>query len=162
METIKEGVEGFKAAFGRVERIEAQGRHILMILAKNPAGFNEVIRTITSGSGRKNVVLALNDNIADGRDVSWIWDVDFEMLRGRLGEVVCSGIRAADMALRVKYAELGEDSIAVEPDLEAALDRGLETVGPGETIYLVPTYTAMLELRRRMVKRGLVAPYWEG
>jgi len=160
--TIKEGIEEFKAAFGRVERVEAEGRHMLMILAKNPAGLNEVIRTLTGGAGRKNVVLALNDNIADGRDVSWIWDVDFEMLRDRLGKVVCSGIRAADMALRVKYAELGEDSLAVEPDLETALDRGLEMVKPGETIYLVPTYTAMLELRRSMVKRGLVAPYWEG
>jgi len=160
METIKEGVEGFKAAFGRVERVEVEGRHILMILAKNPAGFNEVIRTLR-GSGRKNVVLALNDNIADGRDVSWIWDVDFEMLRDRLGGIICSGIRAADMALRVKYAELGEDSIVVEPDLKAALDRGLEMVGPGDTIYLIPTYTAMLELRRSMVKRGLVTHYWE-
>jgi UDP-N-acetylmuramyl tripeptide synthase len=162
IETIKQGIEGFEAAFGRVEHIEAEGRHILMILAKNPAGFNEVIRTLTRDDGRKNVVLALNDNIADGRDVSWIWDVDFEMLRDRLGKVVCSGIRAADLALRVKYAELGEDSIAVEPDLEAALDRGLQMVEPGETVYLVPTYTAMLELRRSMVKRGLVAPYWEG
>jgi UDP-N-acetylmuramyl tripeptide synthase len=162
IETIKQGIESFEAAFGRVEHIEAEGRHILMILAKNPAGFNEVIRTLTRDAGRKNVVLALNDNIADGRDVSWIWDVDFEMLRDRLGKVVCSGIRAADLALRVKYAELGEDSIAVEPDLEAALDRGLQMVEPGETVYLVPTYTAMLELRRRMVKRGLVAPFWEG
>jgi UDP-N-acetylmuramyl tripeptide synthase len=162
IETIKEGIEGFKAAFGRVERLEADGRHILMILAKNPAGFNEVIRTLTGAVGRKNVVFALNDNIADGRDVSWIWDVDFEMFRGGLGSVVCSGIRAADMALRVKYAELGEESLTVEPDLEAALDRGLETARPGETVYLVPTYTAMLELRRSMVKRGLASPYWEG
>jgi UDP-N-acetylmuramyl tripeptide synthase len=161
-ETIKEGIEGFKAAFGRVERVEADGRNILMILAKNPAGFNEVIRTLTGGTGRKNVVLALNDNIADGRDVSWIWDVDFEMLRDRLGEVVCSGIRAADMALRVKYAELGEESIAVEPDLEKALHEGLATVERGETLFVVPTYTAMLTLRRSMVKKGLVAPYWEG
>jgi UDP-N-acetylmuramyl tripeptide synthase len=117
METITDGIAGFKAAFGRVERVETDGRHILMILAKNPAGLNEVIRTLTGGTDRKSIVFALNDNIADGRDVSWIWDVDFEMLRGGLGKVVCSGIRAEDMALRVKYAELGEDSLAVEPDL---------------------------------------------
>jgi len=162
LEVIIEGMEGFKAAFGRVERVEVEGRHALMILAKNPAGFNEVIRTLTGGTGRKNVLLALNDNIADGRDVSWIWDVDFEMFRDRLGRVFCSGIRAADIALRVKYAELGEDSLTVEPDLARALDMGLETVKPQETLYIVPTYTAMLDLRRVMVKRGLVAPYWEG
>jgi UDP-N-acetylmuramyl tripeptide synthase len=84
------------------------------------------------------------------------------MFRDRLGRVFCSGIRAADIALRVKYAELGEDSLTVEPDLARALDMGLETVKPQETLYIVPTYTAMLDLRRVMVKRGLVAPYWEG
>jgi len=159
--TIFKAIEDFNAAFGRVERVEVKDRNILMILAKNPAGLNEVIRTLNIQPGRKDVLLALNDNIADGRDVSWIWDVDFDMLRDRLGKVVCSGIRAADMALRVKYAELGEESLAVEPDLEAALDAALETVVPGGTLYIVPTYTAMLDLRRIMVKRGLVTPFWE-
>ena len=159
--TIFKAIEDFNAAFGRVERVEVKDHNILMILAKNPAGLNEVIRTLNIQPGRKDVLLALNDNIADGRDVSWIWDVDFDMLRDRLGKVVCSGIRAADMALRVKYAELGEESLAVEPDLEAALDAALETVVPGGTLYIVPTYTAMLELRRILVKRGLVTPFWE-
>jgi lipid II isoglutaminyl synthase (glutamine-hydrolysing) len=160
--TIIGAIEDFTAAFGRVERVEAGDRSILMILAKNPAGFNEVIRTLTTEPGRKDVLLALNDNIADGRDVSWIWDVEFEMFAGRLNKVVCSGIRAYDMALRVKYSELGEESLAVEPDLESALDDGLAMVIPGGTLYVVPTYTAMLDLRRTMVKRGLVAPFWEG
>lgn len=160
--TIIGAIEDFTAAFGRVERVEAGDRSILMILAKNPAGFNEVIRTLTTEPGRKDVLLALNDNIADGRDVSWIWDVEFEMFTGRLNKVICSGIRAYDMALRVKYSELGEESLAVEPDLEGALDDGLAMVIPGGTLYVVPTYTAMLDLRRTMVKRGLVAPFWEG
>ncbi len=155
-------VEEFTAAFGRVERVEAGDRQILMILAKNPAGFNEVIRTLTTEPGRKDVLLALNDNIADGRDVSWIWDVDFEMFRGRLLSVVCSGIRGWDMALRIKYAELQQRSLTVETDLEKALDIALDKVLPGGTLYMVPTYTAMLDLRRIMVKRGLVTPYWEG
>jgi lipid II isoglutaminyl synthase (glutamine-hydrolysing) len=160
-DVIFKAIEDFSAAFGRVERVEVNERNVLMILAKNPAGLNEVIRTLNIQPGRKEVLLALNDNIADGRDVSWIWDVEFDMLRGRLGKVVCSGIRAADMALRVKYAQLEEESLAVEPDLEAALDGALETVAPGGTLYVVPTYTAMLELRRIMVKRGLVTPFWE-
>jgi UDP-N-acetylmuramyl tripeptide synthase len=159
---IVPAVEDFTAAFGRVERVTAADREILMILAKNPAGFNEVIRTLTFEPGTRSVVLALNDNIADGRDVSWIWDVDFEMFRGKLTNVVCSGIRAWDMALRIKYAGVGEMSLATEPGLEKALDLGLQSVARGETLYVVPTYTAMLDLRHIMVSRGLVAPYWEG
>ncbi len=159
---ITGSIEEFTAAFGRVERVKSGDKNILMILAKNPAGFNEVIRTLATEPGRKDVLLALNDNIADGRDVSWIWDVDFEMFRDRLLNVVCSGIRAWDMALRVKYSELAEQSLMVDPDLEAALDAALDKVVPGGTLYVVPTYTAMLDLRRIMVRRGLVAPYWEG
>jgi UDP-N-acetylmuramyl tripeptide synthase len=158
---ITTAVEEFTAAFGRVERVTCGDREILMILAKNPAGFNEVIRTLTFGEGRRPVVLALNDNIADGRDVSWIWDVDFEMFRGRLTEVVCSGLRAWDMALRIKYAALGELSTTTEPDLARALDLGLASIKPGETLYVIPTYTAMLDLRKTMVERGLVTPFWE-
>lgn len=162
-ETVIPAIEEFTAAFGRVERVPAPGgREMLMILAKNPAGFNEVIRTLTFGPGRKSVLLALNDNIADGRDVSWIWDVDFEVFRGRLDNVVCSGVRAWDMALRVKHAELMESSLATEPDLRKALDTALELVPRGETLYIVPTYTAMLDLRETMAGRGLVAPFWEG
>jgi UDP-N-acetylmuramyl tripeptide synthase len=159
---VIQAVEEFTAAFGRVERIKVADREVLMILAKNPAGFNEVIRTLTSGTDKKSVMLALNDNIADGRDVSWIWDVDFEMFRGRLDNVVCSGIRGWDMAVRVKYAELMETSIVTQPELDKALDLGLELIGRGETFYIVPTYTAMLDLRKTMVERGLVTPFWEG
>lgn len=159
---ITGAIEQFRAAFGRVERIEAGDRSVLMILAKNPAGFNEVIRTLTGEPGRKDVILALNDNIADGRDVSWIWDVDFEMFRDRLGQVICSGIRAWDMALRVKHAELGEESLAANADLGQALEAGLESVPAGGTLFVIPTYTAMLDLRRLMVRKGLAAPFWEG
>ena len=161
-ETTAEAICGFSAAFGRVERVEVDDRTLMMILAKNPAGMNEVIRTLAGEPGRKDVLLALNDNIADGRDVSWIWDVDFEMLIGHAGDVVCSGIRAWDIALRIKYAELGEESLACDKDLEKALDLALSRVGPGGTLFVVPTYTAMLELRRVMTSRGLVTPYWEG
>jgi len=161
-ETVIQAVTEFTAAFGRVERVPVAGRELLMILAKNPAGFNEVIRTLTAGAGRKSVLIALNDNIADGRDVSWIWDVDFEMFRGRLDNVVCSGIRAWDLAVRLKYAQLGESSLVTKPDLTRALDLGLETIAPGETLYVVPTYTAMLDLRKELVERELVTAYWEG
>ena len=162
MEIIKHAVEKFTAAFGRVERVRVGDRDLLMILTKNPAGMGEVLRTLAGERTWKNIVLALNDNIADGRDVSWIWDVDLEMLSGQLLEVVCSGIRAWDMALRVKYAELGQESLVIEPDLKKALDIGLEAVEPGDTLFVIPTYTAMLELRKILTERGLVTPFWEG
>lgn len=158
---FKPAIEDFTAAFGRVERVAAGDREILMVLAKNPAGYNEVIRTLTFSDGKRPVLFALNDNIADGRDISWIWDVDFEMFRGRLADVICSGVRAWDLAVRLKYADVGEESLATETDLATALDAGLSSVRPGETLYVVPTYTAMLELRKIMVGRGLVTPYWE-
>lgn len=159
-QTALSAVEDFRAAFGRVERVRSEDREILMILAKNPAGFNEVIRTLSRLDEPFDCLLALNDNIADGRDVSWIWDVDFEMFRGHLRRVVCSGIRAWDMALRISYAEAGEEQIEVEPDLGKALDMGLGHTGPSETLYVVPTYTAMLSLRKIMARKGLVSPFW--
>jgi UDP-N-acetylmuramyl tripeptide synthase len=96
----------------------------------------------------------LNDNIADGRDVSWVWDADFELLAGRLRRVTCSGTRAAEMAVRLKYAGVPEDRLVVEPELSRGLDRALAD-GEGRLV-AIPTYTAMLELRRLLVDRGVV------
>ncbi len=161
LRVITNSIEKFKAAFGRVESIEIEGRKLVMILAKNPAGFNEVIRTLSNLDAKLNVVFALNDNIADGRDVSWIWDVDFENLKGKLSNVICAGIRAWDMALRVKYADTGVDCLSIEPEIGTAMERLLCTAGKNETVYIVPTYTAMLEARRILSKKGYVTPYWE-
>ena len=105
--------------------------------------------------------MALNDAIADGRDVSWIWDVDFEPLLEGLEVVVVSGERAAELALRFAYGGLDESRIVVEPSLERALDRGLELTPPGGELPLLPTYTAMLALQRLVAERGLARPYWE-
>jgi UDP-N-acetylmuramyl tripeptide synthase len=106
-------------------------------------------------------VVALNDAIADGRDVSWIWDVDFEALIGGLTRLVATGDRAAELALRFKYGGLDANAIEVVPSLEAALDRGLELTPPGGELVVLPTYTAMLALRQVVGGRGFVRPYWE-
>jgi UDP-N-acetylmuramyl tripeptide synthase len=106
--------------------------------------------------------VALNDAIADGRDVSWIWDVDFEPLLAGTAHIVASGDRAAELALRFAYAGLPAERLEVIPDLEAALDRGLALAGPGAELVVLPTYTAMLRLRAVVAARGLVRPYWEG
>jgi UDP-N-acetylmuramyl tripeptide synthase len=161
LDEIVSGLEGFSAAFGRFERIAVGDRRLLMLLIKNPAGANEAVRTIVEGKAPSLAVIALNDAIADGRDVSWIWDVDFEPLLERLDRVVVTGQRAAELALRFKYGGLAEDTIEVVPSLERALDRGLELTPPGEELVLLPTYTAMLSLRKIVSARGYVRPYWE-
>ncbi len=107
------------------------------------------------------LVVALNDRIADGRDVSWIWDVDFEAVLDRAERIVVSGERAAELALRFTYAGLPRERLEVRPELGDALDRGLELTPPGGELAVLPTYTAMLELRAIATARGLTRPYWE-
>ena len=161
LETIVAGLQGFSAAFGRFERIALGDRTLLTLLIKNPAGANEVVRTLVAGDPPHVLLIALNDEIADGRDVSWIWDVDFEPLLGSLERLVATGERAAELALRFKYAGLPEDAIEVVPELDAALDRGLELTPAGAELVALPTYTAMLALRDLVAGRGFVRPYWE-
>jgi lipid II isoglutaminyl synthase (glutamine-hydrolysing) len=160
LDAIVAGLQGFAAAFGRFERIALGDRTLLVLLIKNPAGANEVIRTLVAGGPPRLLLVALNDEIADGRDVSWIWDVDFEPLLGSLERLVATGERAAELALRFKYAGMPASAIEVIPSLENALDRGLElTPADGELVAL-PTYTAMLALRALVAERGFVKPYW--
>jgi UDP-N-acetylmuramyl tripeptide synthase len=161
LDEIAAGLERFNAAFGRFERIAVGDRRLLMLLIKNPAGANEAVRTIVDGGAPSLAVIALNDAIADGRDVSWIWDVDFEPLLGRLERLIATGDRAAELALRFKYAGMDAAAIDVVPSLERALDRGLELTPAGEELVLLPTYTAMLALRKIVAERGFVRPYWE-
>jgi UDP-N-acetylmuramyl tripeptide synthase len=161
LDEVVSGLAGFGAAFGRFERIVVGDRTVLMLLVKNPAGANEAVRTLVAGGAPKLAVLALNDAIADGRDVSWIWDVDWEPLLAGLERVVVTGERAAEMALRCKYGGFPADAIEVVPELDRALDRGLESTAAGGELVVLPTYTAMLALREIQADRGFVRPYWE-
>jgi UDP-N-acetylmuramyl tripeptide synthase len=163
LEAIAAGLSRFGAAFGRFERIEVAGKRLLMLLIKNPAGANEVVRTLVDGAAGtgRTAVIALNDEIADGQDISWIWDVDFEPLFGCLDRVVATGSRAAELGLRFKYGGFDERALELQPELERALDRGLELTAAGGELVVLPTYTAMLSLRQIAADRGLVRPYWE-
>jgi UDP-N-acetylmuramyl tripeptide synthase len=161
LDEISEGLGRFSAAFGRFERIPVDQKRLLLLLIKNPAGANEAVRTLVEGRPPRVVVVALNDATADGRDVSWIWDVDFEPLLDGLDRVVVTGGRAAELALRFKYGGLDEDAIEVEPELARAVDRGLELTPDGEELVVLPTYTAMLALQRIVAERGLAKKYWE-
>jgi len=161
LEEVVQGLERFTAAFGRFERIAVGDRRLLVLLIKNPAGANEAVRTLVAGGAPRVVVIALNDAIADGQDVSWIWDVDFEPLFEGIERIVATGDRAAELALRARYAGIDPSAIEVEPNLEHALDRGLALTAAGGELVVLPTYTAMLALRKVAVERGLVRPYWE-
>jgi UDP-N-acetylmuramyl tripeptide synthase len=161
LEEIVAGLEAARPAFGRAERIDLGARRLLLLLIKNPAGANEVVRTLVAAGAPRVAVIALNDEIADGRDVSWIWDVDFEPLLASLERVVVAGSRAAELALRCTYAGFPADAIEIVPELGPALDRGLALTPEDGELTVLPTYTAMLELRRIVAARGHARQYWE-
>ena len=149
---------GMKAVFGRVERITIGEADLSILLIKNPAGANEVIRTLALEPAPVDIWIALNDRIADGRDVSWIWDADFEVLAGRVGRITCTGTRASEMALRLKYAGWPAERTAVIDNPEAALDQAVATAD-GQ-LFALPTYTALLDLRNLLAARGNSGRYW--
>jgi lipid II isoglutaminyl synthase (glutamine-hydrolysing) len=155
---VGEALEGFGGAFGRVETIPIDGRQVSILLIKNPAGANEVLRTLTLEEGELDLWFALNDRIADGRDISWIWDADFEVLAGRVRRATCSGTRAEEMALRLKYAGI-DAPIEVNGDLGGSLDSAVAAAG--ERLFALPTYTALLDLRDLLARRGLAKRWSE-
>jgi UDP-N-acetylmuramyl tripeptide synthase len=156
---IAERLKTFKAAFGRQEQIEFRGRHLMLVLSKNPAGFNETVRTAVELAKGENFIVGLNDRKADGTDVSWIWDVDFEQLNHHAKVVIPAGGRAHDLAVRLKYA--GVDAKPPQTDPGKALDVLIKNTSEGDTAFLLCTYTAMLDLRAELVRRGWASPYWE-
>jgi UDP-N-acetylmuramyl tripeptide synthase len=165
--TIAAGLEATRPAFGRAETVSVgtgrngASRELRILLVKNPAGANEVLRTLALEPGEHDLLGVLNDNIADGRDVSWIWDADFELLAGRVRRVTCSGTRAAELALRLKYAGVAPARIRVQAELAPALREATEDApGAGGTLYALPTYTAMLQLRELLARRGEASSSW--
>jgi UDP-N-acetylmuramyl tripeptide synthase len=157
---IAAALAAMRGAFGRVETVTAGEKSVSILLVKNPAGANEVLRTLRleAGDSQLDLWIALNDRIADGRDVSWVWDADFELLAAAVRRVTCSGTRAPEMALRLKYAGWPEEAIAVESGIERSLDRALDEA-PGR-LFALPTYTALLELHRVLSARGLTEEFW--
>src|SRR6266852_7557275 len=210
---IVSGIEQFKPAFGRGERVQVEGRTLRLLLAKNPTGFNEVLRTLFSDGTTRHLLFVLNDNIADGRDISWTWDVDFERMVQHTATLTVAGTRALDLALRLKYAgiERQDMTIVTSTPLRAsrasfeskgrgaqqrrqvsktvaarraqllvadekgmldqvftgghgiaqALDAAIRQTPVGETLFVVPTYTGLLEIHRELERRGLTPHYWE-
>ncbi len=157
---IAAALSSARGAFGRVETVPVDGVAVSILLIKNPAGANEILRTLKleDGEGGLDLWIGLNDRIADGRDVSWVWDADFELLAGAVRHVTCAGTRAPELALRLKYAGWPEEALAVEPGIEASLDRAV-AAAPGR-LFALPTYTALLELHKLLSARGLAEEFW--
>ena len=141
IKNIQSNLNDFKVAFGRSEVRYMNKKKTLIQLIKNPIGANEVLKTVDLNS---TILIIINDNYADGRDVSWLWDAEFEKLSGTKNEIIVSGIRAYDMALRLKYA--GCDKIKVVQDIKEAVDY----VGnvADNNITILPTYTALLKINK--------------
>ncbi len=160
---VESGLAAASPSFGRMEQFRLEDRPVMMGLIKNAVGGNEVLRTFLEAPGPLNLLAAVNDRYADGTDISWLWDVDFEQLEPaleRISTLTVSGLRALDLAVRLRYAGIPPSRLTVERDPGRALERCLQ--GPaGEPLYLLLTYTAMLELRRIIHRRGAVRPYWE-
>lgn len=147
------------AAFGRVEKIHYASCELTLLLVKNPTGFNQVIATFLKDTTGVPVLFIINDNFADGRDVSWLWDTALEDMADCSGPVYVSGLRAYDMALRLKYAGLTD--IKVEEDVKKAITKMVDEMGQAKQAFIVPTYTAMLEARKMLVKETDAKEFWQ-
>ncbi len=158
LDAVVAGLQDVAPAFGRAETIDLAGRPASILLVKNPAGANEVLRTLALEQGALDILGVLNDRIADGRDVSWVWDADWEVLAPHVRRMTCAGTRAAELALRMKYAGVATERLHVVDALPEALDAAL---GAGDgPLYVLPTYTALLELRDLLAQRGQAEEYW--
>ncbi len=144
-QTIKKAVSTYKSIFGRAERRIINGHKTLIQLIKNPTGASEVLKTVDLSS---NIVIAINDNYADGRDISWLWDSDFEQLKNAQKLVITSGIRAKDMATRLKYAGIPQEKIIVEEDIKSAIALAAKSDNIEERITILPSYTALLKISK--------------
>ncbi len=150
---VSHALRNFAAAFGRMETLDIEGKKVMILLVKNPTGANQSLEAIFSDDKQKNILFALNDNFADGTDVSWIWDIDFESFDFSKTKIVASGLRAEDMALRFKYAGLIKNQFTIEKDIILAVKELIGKSKEGETSYIFSTYTAMIEIRNTFIEK---------
>jgi UDP-N-acetylmuramyl tripeptide synthase len=153
-EAIRYGMKEYSTLFGRSERMTIEGKSVIVQLIKNPAGATQALASCVKDSKAK-VLIAINDNLADGRDISWLWDADFEQLASLdNATMIVSGQRAEDMAVRLKYAGISSEQISTVPKLSQALRQGIDSLKEGETLWLMPTYTNLLDLQKILKTMG--------
>ncbi len=148
-------------AFGRLEQIQAGDRRIVLGFAKNPTSFNTTLRALATEGLPRQLLVAASNTLVDGEDFAWLWDVDFESAAGRVERVTVSGLRADELANRLKYAGVAPDRLTVVPDRAEALDHALAGIPPGGTLTILAGYTPTIELRETLHRRGWVNRYWE-
>jgi len=161
--TIK-ALSRFESGFGRMESIPLDEKNIQVILIKNPTGLNQVLKYLTTAEKKSVICFMINDKLADGTDISWLYDVDFEPLRNmqsQVSRIFVSGTRAEDMAVRLKYAGIFTDNIVIEKNHNTMLDSAVNMLNAGETLYILPTYTALLEIRKILKKRFKLKNFWQ-
>ncbi len=161
MEKAPAAIASIRPAFGRLEKIQAGDQTIYLAFVKNPTSFNLMLRLIAQHETEKHLMVVASNTIVDGEDFAWLWDVDIEGIASDVRDVVCSGSKAEELAMRLKYAEIPVDKISIVHEREAGLDAALKNAGPGGTIYIMASYTPTHELRRIMQKRGWVKHFWE-
>jgi UDP-N-acetylmuramyl tripeptide synthase len=159
LQTVVAGLQSARAAFGRAETVTIGDTELSILLVKNPAGANEILRTLSLEDAELDLLGVLNDRTADGRDVSWIWDADFELIAPSVRRLTCAGTRGAELAVRLKYAGVPPERLSVVSELPQALDEALARIGERH-LFALPTYTALLELRAELARRGHVAQFW--
>lgn len=163
-EILVKSLESFECGFGRMETIVTQGKKIKLILVKNPTGFNQVLNYLLTEDKNMQIAFIINDKLADGTDISWLWDVDFEKLcevQEIAGTFYTSGIRAEDMAVRLKYAGIYSNKIKIEKNFEELINSGLSNIETGQSFYILPTYTSMLEIRSFLKKKYGLKEFWK-
>jgi UDP-N-acetylmuramyl tripeptide synthase len=163
-DSIIKAMESFECSFGRMETLVTNGKTIKIILVKNPTGFNQVLTYLLTETQTAQIAFIINDKLADGTDISWLWDVDFEKLekiQKNISMFYASGIRAEDMAVRLKYAGIYSDKISLIKDYEQLLSKALDDTQEGKTLYILPTYTAMLDIRKLFNKKYGLKEFWK-
>lgn len=161
---VANALSSFERGFGRMESIAVGDKHIQVILVKNPTGFNQVLQFLQTISYSFTVALIINDQSADGTDISWLWDVDFETLNcidSKIIRYYSSGIRAEDMAVRLKYAGVDTTKLTLTHDYKTLLEEALYSTPSGSTLFILPTYTAMLQIRKILRKKFGVKEFWK-
>ena len=150
---IQKGLQLYSTIFGRFEKLSLENKSAWIYLIKNPTGTTEVLKTLSNLENAR-FLIALNDNLADGRDVSWIWDARFDFLKGHNKNIFVSGKRAYDMALRLKYADIEPSKIVVDENITSAVKEAISNISKSETLYILPTYTVLLEMQRKGISKN--------
>ncbi len=147
-------------AFGRLEKIDAGGKTVILAFAKNPTSYNTTLRALATEEEPKQLLIAASNTLVDGEDFGWLWDVDFESMAPKVDRVVVSGTRADELANRLHYAGVATNKLTVIEDRPAALTEAMALLPPGSRLVVLSGYTPLIEIRNEMRRRGWTGRYW--